>query len=57
MSNALRNALSAASAPLTGGVALNDNEQSNLTEQESRSSDSLLSKSFFFDGKKNVFDR
>ena len=57
MSNALSNALAAVSAPLTGGAALNDNEKSNLTEQESRSSDSLLSKTFFFDGKKNVFDR
>ena len=56
MSNALRNALSAVAAPLTGGAPLNDNEQSNLKEQESRSSDSLLSNTFFFDGKTG-FDR
>ena len=56
MSKALRNALLAGAAPLTGGAALNENEQSNLQEQESTSSDSLLSNTFFFDGKTG-FDR
>ena len=43
--------------PLTGVAALNENEESNLKNQESRSSDSLLSRTFFFAGNTGHFDR
>merc|ERR1712126_70600 len=52
-----RNAMEVMAAPLTGVAALNENEESNLRNQESRSSDSLLSKTFFFAGNTGDFDR
>ena len=57
MSDALRDALGVMAAPLTGGAALNEDEPSNLREQESRSTVSLLSKSFFYAGNTGDFDR
>ena len=57
MSDALRNAMEVIATPLTGVAALNENEESNLKNQESRSSDSLLSRTFFFAGNKGQFDR
>ena len=57
MSDALKDALGAITAPCIGGAALNDNQQSNLNKKKSKSSDSLLSDTFFFAGNSGDFDR